>query len=731
MKQIINAIIRPAARHILTIGKGLIKDQYTALVELVKNAYDANATEVTIKLSNFVEQQNEKLKITIQDNGHGMTTETVLTKWLVPSTDNKEKNNISKGGQRRVQGKKGIGRYASSILGHSILMQTIDEDTKEKTEIYIEWKEFENPKYTYLDEVPILVESTQNDKNAHGTFLEIITNKLWSKIEIEELSNELKRLILPNIAEQNDDIFNVKLITPNNQKITIEPYPVLDYYHYRIQGSINMNNEKNLVEINAVYENNYLVENKTTENITQLFKLKNGIFCGMIEFDIRAVDLDKADKENLNQRNKDLNVVELWASSSGMSIFRGDFRIRPYGDNDIDWLKLDARRVNNPTYNLSNNQLLGIIKIQDENISQLEEKATREGLKENEAFEGLKECIIQALAIIERERSPFKKARKQASKPSIDITKKLPEVADLTELGDKIGNALEQDGVSEATRNKIKRELEKTQKEKEKQTQAIQKNLIDEQEQQEQVVAIFQNQATLGKVIIQIFHETTNHLHAVRGKLPLLTQWNRNIQARATELLRISDEYINTNTSKIVNNLQLIESSVEAINKYYNKLKPLTVTKRRPKKTIYLKAAIENAIHIFDILAEKSKISLNLQCPSNLKITLWEDDLAAILINIIDNSIYWLNEANKLQKSIDISVSEQFQSIIIDVLDNGLGITEEEINKGHIFDLGFSKKIDGTGIGLYVAGDAVKRNRGILKAIYNVKGAHFQIIFQK
>ena len=170
------AVIRPAARHILTIGRGLIKDNYTALVELVKNAYDAEATEVIIEFSKIIENDIEKLKISIEDDGHGMTSSNVLLNWLVPSTDNKAKNEFSKNRKRKVQGKKGIGRYASAILGNDLLMKTIDEDNHEKTEVYIQWSAFEDPKYTYLDEVPILVESTKGNSNEKGTLLQIISD---------------------------------------------------------------------------------------------------------------------------------------------------------------------------------------------------------------------------------------------------------------------------------------------------------------------------------------------------------------------------------------------------------------------------------------------------------------------------------------------------------------------------------------------------------------------------
>ncbi|WP_424000127.1 ATP-binding protein [Maribacter sp. IgM3_T14_3] len=78
--------IRPAARLITTIGEDLIGDSYAAIIELVKNSFDADANYVDIT---FDYKDNSFLYIEILDDGHGMSRETILTKWLVPATDNK------------------------------------------------------------------------------------------------------------------------------------------------------------------------------------------------------------------------------------------------------------------------------------------------------------------------------------------------------------------------------------------------------------------------------------------------------------------------------------------------------------------------------------------------------------------------------------------------------------------------------------------------------------------
>ncbi|NQU38915.1 MAG: ATP-binding protein [Lentisphaerae bacterium] len=116
--------IRPPSRLIRTIGSELIKDSQAAIIELVKNAYDADASRCEVELSVYSSAEKDGLlKISVHDNGHGMDRDTVIGKWLVPATSSKLVQRVSPGG-RQMQGSKGIGRYAASLLGADLLMQT-------------------------------------------------------------------------------------------------------------------------------------------------------------------------------------------------------------------------------------------------------------------------------------------------------------------------------------------------------------------------------------------------------------------------------------------------------------------------------------------------------------------------------------------------------------------------------------------------------------------------------
>ena len=182
---------QPTGRLIMSIGKDLIKDLPAALVELVKNSYDADASYVKITY-----QKNEKeLKIIIEDNGHGMSEDIVLNAWMVPSTDFKLKQKNSPNG-RTYQGRKGIGRYAVSLLGNKLELITIKDCSK--TIANFDWSEFNSEKK--LSEIPIVI-TTEKTNQANGTKLIIINeydNSLVDRIteiDSKKVEKELSKLL--------------------------------------------------------------------------------------------------------------------------------------------------------------------------------------------------------------------------------------------------------------------------------------------------------------------------------------------------------------------------------------------------------------------------------------------------------------------------------------------------------------------------------------------------------
>ena len=109
--------LRPRARLIGLIGEDLISDEAVAVVELVKNSYDADASKVIVRFD------AEESRLVVEDDGHGMSLDTVLQTWFEPGTVSKKRTERSPKG-RIYQGAKGIGRFASARLARSLYLES-------------------------------------------------------------------------------------------------------------------------------------------------------------------------------------------------------------------------------------------------------------------------------------------------------------------------------------------------------------------------------------------------------------------------------------------------------------------------------------------------------------------------------------------------------------------------------------------------------------------------------
>ena len=131
---------KPRARLLLQLGDQLIKNESIALVELVKNSYDADANVVTIYMENV--DDPKKGVIIIEDDGYGMSADTVENVWLEPGSDFKTKKIKNLEGSPKYDrlpiGEKGIGRFGVHKLGNVIEMTTKSADTKE-VYVKIDW----------------------------------------------------------------------------------------------------------------------------------------------------------------------------------------------------------------------------------------------------------------------------------------------------------------------------------------------------------------------------------------------------------------------------------------------------------------------------------------------------------------------------------------------------------------------------------------------------------------
>jgi signal transduction histidine kinase len=713
--------IRPAARLIYTIGSDLIGDSYAALVELVKNSYDADASTVEINFNfNKVDQENAII-ITIKDNGHGMSYDTIINKWLVPATDDKLKRKISPSKSRAFQGRKGIGRFAASILGQEMTLSSVDVKGEKSTTV-IDWRIFNTDEF--LENIELLVEKQQTNSTS-GTLIQIIAKKekdddkisIWDRTAIGNLIKELRKLISP-FEQFNNDSFQIDLSFTNSpfkdldESFTIDTYPVIDLYDYRISGTIN--DKGNAI---LLFENNLNPDAKQSEKIEIHFELEgNGKYSSFIKIDYRVFDREPEAIDNLinkglidpisqkymgkNEARRLLNEVY------GVNIYKSFFRIRPYGNAGVDWLDLDKDRIQNFTLRISNNQIVGFITVQPEEYSNLEEKSARDGLKENEYYFGLKELAKKTLAELETRRLAIRTKSEKSRGKRNTVQDTLNNLFSLTDVKKSIGSKLKQLNVGQETITEIEGILKKEEE----------KNL-GLKEEIEKTIAIYQGQATLGKIVNFILHEGRKPIQFFNSETKVIERYIRHYKATKDEdLLKDLDDSIEG--FRLNSNL---------ISDLFKRINPLAKQKRGNKTNFEIDRVIKDSFKIFNSTLKEASIDVTINCNTDLTIYGWEEDLFTALTNLVENSLYWLLLSTKQAKVINIQVSNFNGSIILDYKDNGPGLTDLEIESDVIFEPGYTKKLNGTGLGLAIAGEAIERLNGKLKARKYDQGAYFQI----
>ena len=701
---------RPSARLIRTIGDDIIKDMYAAVIELIKNAYDADAINAELKFIDLINPK--KAKIIIKDDGHGMNYKTVVNKWMVPATGDKLTRRKSPGG-RYMQGRKGIGRFATSILGNTLLMETT-EGPGITTTVLIDWSVFSAEKY--LDEIELLVESKTSGKKS-GTELIIEPGERvfeWTEKEIELLIKELRKLVSP-IIEKEDFRIGIEFINTgiekyDNMQKKIEPFPMLELFDYRLSGKAD---EKGNVFM--VYENR-VEKNIPSEEINIHITPEEGKLCGPFELDFRVFDREVDAIENLINRGlKDPDTGkylgkketrELLNDLCGVSVYRNGFRIRPYGEPGYDWLLLDKARVQNPSLRIGSDQIAGFTTIADEEISHLAEKSARDGLKENSYYKGLVEIAQKCLAQLEERRFDFRKKTGRGRK-MVKIEKEINALFDFDALKNSIKRELKKSKVSPPTLTKVENIILKTEKRK-----------SDILEQIKNTVAMYQGQVTLGKIIMVIMHEGRKPLKYLKEQSPRIARWIKELE----------EEYNTYLLEKIIDRLEDTKKEALLLIDLFNRLDPLAVRKRGKRKNINIYKAIKRAEELFRSELLKKRIKFINDVAPQATFWGWEQDFYIALTNLIDNSLYWLPILeDKKEKQIIISSLHDAKSMIIDYRDNGPGIAKKHIEHGLIFEPGFSTKPGGTGLGLAIAGETIERNKGVLRALYESEGVYFKI----
>lgn len=378
------------------LGRDLITSDNIAVLELVKNSYDAHATKVEITFGND--------SIVIADNGKGMSAADISDKWLFiaysAKSDGTEDDNYRSKIRRDFAGAKGIGRLSCDRLARYLTMNTVSEETDTLEILKVDWAKFENRQKENIDTIPVEHESTNGnyvfpDNSSHGTSLCFTgLHGKWGVDEIFGLRKSLEKMIAPLTGT---DDFQIEIIAPN----FTEHDDLLRTQISEAKERYEDLNDRERAEI-AKWENSIL-NGPIRNSISDVLKIKTtqiesklrdgkivtrlsdrGVLMYEIEEDNKYSKLEEAsvDLYYLNRAAKynfSLLMGMTPVNYGNVFLFRNGFRIMPYGEFDDDSWGLNQRNQQGYNRNLSTRELFGRVDVHSDSVNMFKEVSSRDG----------------------------------------------------------------------------------------------------------------------------------------------------------------------------------------------------------------------------------------------------------------------------------------------------------------------------------------------------------------
>ena len=663
------------------LGDQLIRDPNIAVFELLKNAYDADATEVTVTL-NQIERPDEA-SIVVEDDGTGMTFDTVLNVWLEPGTDHRERQKAE--GRRSPRfgrlpmGEKGIGRFAVHKLGREVELVTRADDSDEVV-VELDWDAMVRKEY--LSDAALQVVEREPRVFADRTGTRITVKRLrepWTRGMARALRRSVTAMTSPF-----DDVssFRPRLaLYPDRHWLAgmLDPEKVLESAMFHATATVDPDKwtmsydyefvpprSRRKFEPRKVRRTDvplgpdegikrgagYLRHLETTA--CEAREGIDGADLGVGEFTIglHIFDLDRDTREFLLTEYR--GMADFLKTNGGIRVYRDGIRVYDYGEPENDWLELDARRVNVPAQRISNRLVVGAVHLDSIKSDGLVEKTNREGFVESPSYRVFRSAVQSAIQHIVFERNRDKQVlralgrrRRDAAEPVAGALSRLRSRVRRLGLLDDIGPLIdraekEYEGFRDTllvsagaglTMTVVVHEVEKGVKELNR--------ALDREADRERLI------------------ELGHHLADVIESLGFLARRSDRTTEKASELVSVALRTIDYRFS---------HHGIRVTNGF-------------------------DAVNDFTVKGQRRLI-------------------VGTLLNLFDNAIYWLDAKNPHAKRLYVGPTRDLgDGIGIIVADNGPGFFDPPDFLTQPF---MTRKSDGMGMGLYIANEVMRAHEGRL-----------------
>lgn len=750
------------AHLICVLGEQLIASEKVGILELIKNAYDAHASECIVRIENvptlpqvasefYTYSKLQGPVVIIEDNGTGMSREAIEYGWLRPASTiktnvkerlKKEREEAVKSGSlaqynslivelkkanknRIPLGEKGVGRFATHRLGQYLIIKTKVSALNYEYVLEIDWNKFDSysSQGTDLQSIGVGLKrqplSRNYGENNSGTQIIIFGGRDgfdWNEEKIYELNRSILQLNSPHPhPDALQNLFQATLLVPQLPDLGKE----LDF------------------EPTATFEFTGLVDHSGKMDYTLAFTPPTSVpmasWCK--DETINLLDSAKSiwpNRTRLPECGPFFIHLKLWYRKApwidgpeaklfmdrltqygGISIYRDGINIFPaeWGAQ-TDWLDLSKKHIKQG-WRLSYYNMIGNIEIEQGANITLTDKTDRQGLLENQAYHDLRQLIKAIIeGLIENYWTGTRdehnelmskvvrdpKMLKEYTRQAVNINKKISENYPVIDDPHEILGVL---GGNPLEREERLVNLTRSLKDLQKSLQLI-------EESQEMLT----EQAGYGLAIAASVHEinkiTSNFFYSINDILK-------------------KDSF---DKDKLI---ELRESS-SSLRTELKRLAPLRALRSEKRVEFLVSRPISYAISVFKNRFAKKNIQIEYESIEDFTVYARYGAVVQIFTNLLDNALYWLDSPEFTIKSVAIKVDAKFRTVLF--ADSGPGIHDSILP--HLFKPGYSLKIPRSGLGLYISKYYMQDMKGDMQLVANPKyridnmpGAQFLLDFSR
>lgn len=646
------------------LGEELNPTPDRGILELVKNAYDADARKCTVEL---IDTEEPGGTVRVSDNGDGMDADAIERGWVVVGRSDKSPRQRTRLDRIPV-GSKGLGRLAALRMGSKAQLTTRPRDERNiEYSLLIDWDEFD--KVDFVEDVALTIEKTPRSPGTkQGTEVEVVSLRTKvTRMEAKRLAREL--ILLADPFGDDPAAFTPILRTPEFSDLeALVKRRYFDDAEYHLTARLDAEGRAQASVLDWRGEELFSCGHETLAVRRQ----KAPYACPPATFDLWVYILNS---KTFSTRRSTLKEVRTWLGQfSGVHLYQNGLRVAPYGNPGNDWLDINLRRTQSPEVRPSTGTAIGRVMV--ENVDDvLVQKTDRSGFIEGDAFLEMRSFAQDAMEWMAKRRLEVAERRRAIERAAAPAkTRKSKETLDKAIAGADVPEAAQAEIIEAVTAYDRSRDREVDQLRKE--------------------VQLYRTLSTAGITAATFAHESAGN------PIKIIKQSIQTVRRRAQR--KLGSEYDNLLRQPVDGVIQAIEGLAVLGDAT---LKLVEHEKRRPSR-VDIHGVIDDILQTFKPFLTGRDVAIDLQlCNGSPYLHASQAAIESIVTNLLNNSMAAFERTTVPQRTVRICTSVDNDTVTLHVMDNGPGI--EGISKRDIWLPGHTTRRNGTGLGLTIVRDTV------------------------